>query len=94
LRLQLQNKEDYALSDDIRALETKLAGVPFYVTVRALAVVGNEVTGKIALERITNALGVYESRTSHVTQKWVAEQMHCVALGDEALMHDSAVIST
>lgn len=94
LRLQLQNKEDYALSNDIRALETKLAGVPFYVTVRALAVVGSEGTGNIALERITNALGVYESRTSHLTQKWVGEGVHCVALDTEAPIHESAVVST
>lgn len=80
LRLRLQNKEEYGLRDDVRALETKLAGVPFYVTVRALAVVGSETTGKIALGRITNALGVYESRTSHLTQKWVPERMYCVAL--------------
>jgi hypothetical protein len=94
LRLQLQHKEDYALSDDMRALETKLAGVPFYVTVRALAVVGSEATGKMALERITNALGVYESRTSHVTQKWVPERMQCVALDAEAQVRGGAAIST
>jgi hypothetical protein len=80
LRLRLQDKQDYALSDDVRALETKLAGTPFYATVRALVVVEDQHTARMALERITQALGNYESRTSHVTQRWVADRMQCVEI--------------
>jgi len=43
---QLQNKEDYALSDDIRALKQNLRACFFYVTVRALAVVGRELRAR------------------------------------------------
>jgi hypothetical protein len=38
LRLRLQQKQEYSLKDDAASIEAKLAGTPYYVTLRVVAV--------------------------------------------------------
>ncbi|MFO7167057.1 MAG: type IV secretory system conjugative DNA transfer family protein [Chloroflexota bacterium] len=71
LKLRLEQKEDYALAQDAAALETKLAGAPFEVTIRAVAVADNLDTGRAALDAVGNALAAYQARTASRLQRLV-----------------------
>lgn len=74
LKLKLEGKADYALSADVKALEAKLAGAPYEVTLRATAVAAGKQAApraEAALDAVTDALGEYQARTSGRLQRFV-----------------------
>jgi hypothetical protein len=73
-KLQLEAKQDFALRDDIAALEGKLAGVPYVVTVRAVVIAAGATAAADArqlLDQYGAALGAYQLRTGSVVQRFV-----------------------
>ncbi len=74
LKLKLDGKADYALSADVKALEAKLAGAPYELTLRATAVAAGEQAApsvEAALDAVADALGEYQARTSGRLQRFV-----------------------
>jgi hypothetical protein len=71
LKLRLEQKGDYALAPDIAALESKLAGAPFEVTIRAVAVADTPTSATAALDRVGDALAAYQARTASRLQRLV-----------------------
>jgi hypothetical protein len=85
LRIALTRRADYALADDIAAIETKLAGAPFHTVVRALALAepAAEPAAAALLDALAAALAANARRTAGHVQRLVA----CSA-GHEALRRD------
>jgi hypothetical protein len=69
LKLLLEQKGDYALAPDVTALESKLAGAPFEVTIRVVAVADTPTGASAALDRVGDALGAYQARTATRLQR-------------------------
>jgi hypothetical protein len=72
LKLALEQKEDLALARDVAALETKLAGAPFEVTIRLVAVAcGERAPSEVeaALDTAEAALAPYQARTASRLQR-------------------------
>lgn len=73
LKLALGARQDYALAPDIAALDAKLAGAAFEVTVRAVAVADSErpAAAAQALDAVAAALASYQARTASRLQRLV-----------------------
>ena len=73
LKLRLEAKDDYALADDARRIEAKLAATPFELSLRIVAV-GAEAAGDrltAALNEVAHVLGAYSQGTSHQVQSLI-----------------------
>jgi hypothetical protein len=82
MQLRLQQRDDYALADDADALDTKLAGAPYYVTLRAVIAATDAPAAMGMVATMTGVLGQYESRTSHLVQRWMAQPLHLIEQRD------------
>lgn len=74
LALGLQAKADYALAEDARCVEAKLAATPYEATVRVCAVAEGDTAAAAciaALDPVEGVLGQYARRTSHHLQALV-----------------------
>lgn len=77
LKLKLEAKADYALAPDIKALEAKLGGAAYELTVRATAIAhGAAATedAQAALDALGDALGAYHARTGGTLQRFVVDR--------------------
>jgi hypothetical protein len=72
MRLKLDAKKDYALADDVKTLEAKLAGVAYETTLRVVVVTEGAGAYRNAtqmLNMVGDAFGEYQARTSHHVQR-------------------------
>jgi hypothetical protein len=75
LRIRLDAKQDYALADDVKALDAKLGGVAYETTIRVVAVTEGARAYRNAtqmLNMVGDAFGEYQARTSHHVQRLTA----------------------
>jgi hypothetical protein len=70
-KLALEARADYGLQPDIAALETKLAGASFEVTVRAAVVCEQPGDAQAALDQIEAALATFQARIASHVQRLV-----------------------
>lgn len=72
--LKLKARGEYALGDDAKALETKLAGPVYHATLRAVAIaeMGKASAARAELAEIGAVLGQYAARSSSRLQRWAA----------------------
>jgi hypothetical protein len=71
LRLKLEAKADYALTDDTKTIEAKLGAAPFEATIRVAVVATGadaDTQFETALNQIAEVLGQYHQRTSQHLQ--------------------------
>jgi hypothetical protein len=74
LKLKLEAKQDYALTDDVARIEAKLGAAPFEVTIRlVVAADGAGAAARVesALNEIARVIGGYHQDTSHHQQELV-----------------------
>lgn len=74
LRLHLEGKADYALSMDTKAIEAKLAGAAYALTLRVIAVAEGAdaaADARMTLDTVGDALQEYQARTSNKVQQFV-----------------------
>ncbi|MFL5800906.1 MAG: ATP-binding protein, partial [Roseiflexaceae bacterium] len=86
LRLKLEAKADYALTDDTKAIEAKLGAAPFEATIRiAIAAAGAESAAQLelGLNQIAEVLGQYHQRTSHHLQTVVPIGAGRITIADD-----------
>jgi hypothetical protein len=72
LKLRLEAKADYALSEDAKRIEAKLDAAPFETTIRVVvAAEGADAAARVesALNEIAKVLGEYHQGTSHLLQE-------------------------
>ncbi len=69
LKLALEQRQDYALTSDIAAIETKLADAAFDVTITAAAIAADASDALAALDAIADALGALQQRTASRLQR-------------------------
>lgn len=72
LLLRLRRQDDYALAPDLRAIEAKLAGAPFQVTLRLLALAATREelpAAEAELDETSRVLGQYAARTAQHLQR-------------------------
>lgn len=75
LKLGLEAKHDFALRDDVAALDAKLLGVPYVVTVRVVVVAAGanaDADAQRLLDQYGAALGAYQLRVGSAVQRFVA----------------------
>ena len=75
LKLKLEAKADYALSEDAKRIEAKLDAAPFEATIRMVVVAeGADAQARVdsALSEIAQVLGEYHQGTSHQLQELTA----------------------
>jgi DNA polymerase III delta prime subunit len=68
--LRLAGKHEYALPPDAKALEAKLQGPVYAVTLRALAVADNPTAATAELGEVAAIIGQYAARSGSRLQRW------------------------
>ncbi|MGB9750712.1 ATP-binding protein [Roseiflexus castenholzii] len=71
LKLALEQRQDYALSPDVAAIEAKLGDAAFEATIVATAVADHRADAIAALHAIGDALGAFQQRTASRVQRLV-----------------------
>jgi hypothetical protein len=71
LKLALEQRQDYALTPDIAAIEAKLGDAAFEATIVATAVADHRADAIAALHAIGDALGAFQQRTASRLQRLV-----------------------
>lgn len=80
LKLSLEAKHDYALSNDGKLLEAKLQAAPFVTSVQALAVADTNESANSSLDAIHDSLGGYQARTGSRLQRLIELRRRTVRL--------------